>query len=589
VLPPAPPLLPQREAIARVSIPRSRSLALIAITAWIANYLHFTRFGLYEDDWFFSGAAYLHTLPGWLELCWSYIVHPGRAQGRPLQFAANMLFPLAGRFTSSFAADYLIAFAMLAGSAAMMYLVLRRRFSNFTATFAALLFVTTPLHTLRQFLNGQFSFGPAFLIVFGAMLLYLSGRRWVAYAVAPLALLSYESMFFLYLGTPLLQKGRAIHGRRKEWLIHGAFCGVVVLAYFAARKLLFNELRVNELQGPLQLVGPVLRDWAFYAWGSFATYYYALLRAARQATAEAWLWFLPVLAAAAFLAWRERRRLTPRGRLALWLAAMKPVWVGLAFLVLGYVVSYFYFIFLAGRYPYTGRVTRVSVAGSFGSSLIFAGLLDALTRCLRRTRFIPLAASAVLFGICFLSSFAIQLDYVNEWEIQRRDMEQIIAATPDVQPDSLIVLRLPFRAPGLPEQPGIGDDRNAFDRIVPSVFIGTESTLPRLFIVMTDDWRNYLKATGDGRMAWLDTAIPGRWYPSVGPYRAGRFITLEQSAAGKMVRSIAPVLVDGVDIIQRPPAGGTPSPLWRQLRRTPLGRKLIPAFDWDSRHGQVAQ
>ena len=66
--------------------------------------------------------------------------------------------------------------------------------------------------------------------------------------------------------------------------------------------------------------------------------------------------------------------------------------------------------------------------------------------------------------------------------------------------------------------------------------------------------------------------FPGRWYPSSGRYRPGRFIVLDEKVRGKMVRKSEAVIVDGVDVIQRE---GPRTDLWMRLRQTPLFAKLL--------------
>jgi hypothetical protein len=227
------------------------SLTLIISVAWIANYLHFTSFGLYEDDWYFIGFPFIVDLKTWMgHSLWQSLSLPEHSQGRPLQFIFGYTFAALGALTKSLAGSYLIAFSLFSVAALLMYQVLRQRFSRLVSTLAAIIFVVTPLHTLRQFLNGQYySFGPAFILVFIAMLLYLRGRRSWAYAVAPLVLLTYESMFFLFIGVPLLRRGCLRKNRRRAWMIHLGFCAAVVVLYFLARKILVSEIRVNSLPG----------------------------------------------------------------------------------------------------------------------------------------------------------------------------------------------------------------------------------------------------------------------------------------------------------------------------------------------------
>jgi hypothetical protein len=557
------------------------TLGVTVAIAWVANYLYFTRFGLYEDDWFYAGWAFVFPVNETLRILWGVLTHPAGTQGRPLQFAFNWGLPLFGVVLDSFAANYVVGFLLFAASAAMLYRVLRHRFSNLVAALATLLFVLSPLHTLRQFLNGQYGFGPAFLCVFGAIRLYQRGRRGWAWALAPLSLLAYESIFFLFLGAPLFVRGRTFRGRGWRWLAHGGVCAVMVGLYFAARKFLLQESRVAALPGADSLLGPVLREWAACTFRCSATYYYAARRALLASGVEPWLWLAPALVAVLWLLAKEWRRLTPSGRrLALWLAAAgRPVAAGCAWLALGYATAYFFGLLTAGRFPYTDRMTRISVAASAGSSLMVAGVLAGALRAARGgwVRALAVLAVCVLFSVCFVYSFLIQLDYAEDWRAQLDDVGQIMALTPDARADTFILLRLPSVAPALPGEPGIGQDKTAFDNVFAYIFEGGRDAAPKLFIVMTDDWVRYLKRQPDGLMRWTEPDFPGRWYPLSAPFRADRFVRLEKLSNGRIVRRAEPVTIDGVDL-HHAPAEADARAFWREGPLTRMGRKLLPAF-----------
>jgi hypothetical protein len=187
-------------------------LAFILAVAWTANYLHFTSFGLYGDDWFFQAYPFLISPRDWivnglLPALWKMDV-----VGRPLQQIFTFSFGAIGGLAKSLSVDYLIAFALFASSAGLMYELLRRRFSNMLATIAALLFVLTPLHTLHQFLNGQFTVGPAFIFLFLAMLLYLRGKLVWSYVLAVCSLFLLRNRIFSVSGRAPLAETKCFRG-----------------------------------------------------------------------------------------------------------------------------------------------------------------------------------------------------------------------------------------------------------------------------------------------------------------------------------------------------------------------------------------
>jgi hypothetical protein len=565
------------------------NLGLIAIVAWVANYLHFTSFGLYEDDWFFVGFPFLVSARDWLIGSLSDQFKAPNYQGRPLQMIFGYLFAEAGALTKSLALDYLIAYALFLGSAILVYEVLRRRFPLLLSTLAALIFVLTPLDTLHQFLNGQFSFGPAFILLFCAFLLYRQRRFVWSYILAVLSLLCYESIFFLFLGAPLLENAGAFRGRGREWLRHLGILGALVAGYFVSRRLV-GETRVSGLPGGGALVVSVVYAAAFHTVASFATYLYAALRA-HEAQVEGWFYAAVFAAAIAGLFRRDgRHKDTAESE------SSEPVWqrlwpvaVGAIFLILGYVVSYFFFKETEPHLHFTDRDSRISVAASFGSSLIFAALLYAWIAIAksRVARAVAYTGAGAFLLMLFLYSFVLQQDYVADWREQGLEAAQVMTLTPDVQRDSIIVLRQQF--PGLPfftsgrRRRAIGFEKTLYEWEFPDLY-ATGQPWPHLFIVYSDAWPHYLKQDPNGLMHFTSPTFDGRWYPATGDYRyrPGRFIVLEEAEPGWIVRHNDPIFADGQQIVQQQTAGPPEVPLWTSMRVTALSEDFLPSFPWKS-------
>ncbi|MEO8593437.1 MAG: hypothetical protein ABI759_08945 [Candidatus Solibacter sp.] len=540
--------------------------ALLVAANWFANFLHFRGMGLYEDDWYFVGYAFTASFKQWMVDClWNQWSIPAASVGRPFQFLFSFSFAEIGALANSLAVDYVIAFLASSLAALLMYRMLTRRFGMLPAGLATLLFVISPLHTLHQSLIYQFSLGPAFSLLFGAMMLYVAGRKRWSYFLAVLSLLTYESVYFLFLAAPLMRRGRMWQGRRREWLAHLAMCSLIVAGYYAFR-MFTGEARVTSLPHGRELLEKVVSTWLVYMANSFAPYYYAALRAWREGNVESWFYASAFGAAAAALA----HRAAPKRRVR-WLANLvRPAMVGLVFLALGFLLAYFVLLEPTPRLPFTDRNTRASLAASFGSSVLVAALLCGLLR-----RVSLAAVSAAGIAILFAYAFLLQQDYVKDWAMQAATVRQFMALTPDVAEDSILILRFPSVDPSLAGQPAIGADQDGFDEVIKHTFSRSQK-LPTLFIVVSDDWPNYLQRTPDGFLEWKAPFFPGRWYASSGRYRPGRFIVLDEQTRGHMVRKNDPMMVAGQQIVQQAPPVTPESKLWTSLQRTPLYGKLLP-------------
>jgi hypothetical protein len=563
------------------------SFLLIVLVAWLANYLHFTRFGLYEDDWFFVGFPFVVDLKVWMgESLWGQLT--AFSQGRPLQSIFSYVFATVGVLADSIAVDYLLAFALFVGSALLMYGVLRERFSRLISTLAALLFVITPLHTLHQFLNGQFSVGPAFILVFGAMLLYAKCQYKWAYVLACLSIFSYESIFFLFVGTPLLNRGPLLAGRRREWLVHLGLCAAIVLFALVIREFT-GETRIQAANDG-SLFWPVLHNWIFYALASFATYLYAALRVP-EASMEAWMYAVAFVVLLAVL-FRSCQRTSSDESHETSREVIYSTGIAGAFLLLGFVVSYFFFFERIPHLVVTDRVTRVSIAGSFGSSLLVAVLLAGWIRSSRAKtmRVVSHVGVSAFLMMLFLYSSVLQSDYVVDWEQQRDQARQVISLSPDVQRDSVILLKLKVGSDAFftkgERRRANGLEKTLYEQVFPSIFAPNQQW-PRLFIVYSDDWSSYLRQAPDGFMDWTQKSFTGRWYPAAGRFRPGRLIVLEEKEPGWLIRKFAPIFVDGVQLVQFPPPVIRQPSLWASAVPNPFLRQFLPDFARVASRSQV--
>ena len=192
-------------------------LAIIAVL-WVGNFLHLSDFGFYEDDWYFFPGALGLPLAATLRTYSAHIF----LFGRPLQGLGPDLAICAGVIAGSIPVFYFVTFLLSAAKAVLAYFVLRLRFGRTLATASTVLFVISPLTTVRQSLTNETFAAPAFCFAFAAILLYAHKRFALAYFMAVCALLTYEPMCFLYLAAPLFSKCDTRRQRTVEQADH--FC-----------------------------------------------------------------------------------------------------------------------------------------------------------------------------------------------------------------------------------------------------------------------------------------------------------------------------------------------------------------------------
>ena len=579
---PAPP--------ARRALRWNYALALALAAAWIGNFLHLSQFGFYEDDWYFFATPYMLPADGWFAQMFAamrqFVV------GRPLQSFLMYVSGYCGALVSSIQILYILAFLAYAAAAVMMYYLLRRRFPSLFCALSVLLFVLSPLTTIRQFLNGQLTTGPAFIFVFGAMLWY-PRRKPLSYLTASLALVTYESIFFLFLAAPFFEKSSG--GRRvRRAGLHLAVIAALTAAYLFVRSAL-AEPRIMEIsQGPVGTMAGMLLYDLFFTASSWKPYVYAMYVGVRELSLEAALYgtafWIPALIAllhsragrAALKPFGARHFGAARRRWWLW----NGVSAGLLLTMLGYALSYAQ-LYRDWTYPLSGRDTRASSAASFGSSMLVSALLILLIASFQTPRLRAAARVACLLFFCgiFSYSLVIQTDYIHAWEHQKSLLTQTMMLSPDVHRDTLFIVESPwfgeplFPREGLLRRPSIGFQRHGLEVSLETMFGWQQA--PRIFFTYSGEWRNYLKFLPDGHLHWTQTSFPGGWRRDPAePITPGHIIVLTERPDGTVIRDATPVTVENRTVTQilEPSPGIKPLSRWPSMSASPLLRAVIAPF-----------
>lgn len=443
----------------RLGIPDKRTSLIVfalALTAWVAHFFWVRDFLLFEDDYSHVGRS----LNGeWDEiyylLKWAWEAWP---QGRPLHFSLMPVLTGLGMHMGGLPWVYFFGFLFIAGNAALFYFIALKMAPPGPALAGACAFCLFPADTTHAMLTHNMALQASLMFLLAAVYSYLSGKKRISYLLIAGTLICYETAIVPFVAAPLLK----MPWNRKT-LKELATTAAVVALLMTGHALLrasMHEHRMLELVSnspwllaghvPASMViGPLTVLKAFILRPGYALSHANAFMAASGlifAGGLGWaLWRLPLpleLKSLSFSALSEKhglkmqgslkipRGLAPGGRLVI---------AGALALCLAYVLTF-------TRWPPTslgGRDTCVHLAATFGASIVITGLVWMIleTAGMFRLKLAAAAAVAVYLALLLGFSLAVQKDFVNGSEFQRKFWGEVLQLCPDLEDGTTIFVK----------------------------------------------------------------------------------------------------------------------------------------------------
>ena len=467
-------------------------LLLLALTTLAARYAFSVHFGLYEDDYTriprALGMSAAELGQAVMSAFTTFSDH-----GKPLHPSLiNTLAFVAGKL-DGLGAAYVLGYLLFTLNTCLFFTLLARLAPPPLALFGSLAYALFSADTSQALLTHALGLQPSLTFLLCAAHCYLSGRKPLAYVLALLILINYETPFLVFLAVPLLQRdwNKTLFKElvRHTLIIMGLLVGVALV------RLVWGEGRVAELSFldlltvPLShmLIGPLV---------ALGTYLYRPLQALQGVTLLRGLAML--LAFGLFgwifarlprpvLAWEEaepRRRVISADLRRLYQLGL----AGLYMLVLAYPLT-----FTVRAYAISGRDTRVHFAAVLGAALLIGCACTLLLAVADRWRWSWLARSALalLFALLVGYGLVVQEDYVAAWEAQKTFWSHVLPLAPDLQ-DGTVILVEPE---GVPRSRQIGANTWTTPRLLQEIyqFPADWQRPPRAYL-LEPGWQSYLVA-----------------------------------------------------------------------------------------------
>ena len=407
------------------------ALAVLAVAVFVAHFMRFAQFGFYEDDyWSVAGSVGLTLREVWERAQNYFEFWP---QGRPLNHLLPTLLGYVGVRLGGLQAMYALGAAWLVLNTWLVYRLAQKLLPGAAALTAGITYVLFPADTTRQLLIHVAHVQGSMTFSLAGLLLWRRGgvARVVAYPIAGLSLLSFETAYIAFLCAPLLLASRAEFRRLSAWVVHAAGCSIVVGLVVLARVVHGgwpNGAR-DVLGKPAEAATRAITSLYLGPLSDLHAFGHAVVEGGRHTD----LWAIASTAVLALLlfAWHLRRPYggadsgpatggSPDlpGLLTLRIIALWPV---------SYVLT-------LTDYPPTqlaGRMTSTHTAAALPVALL-AGCVHAAIARRSRTckRWSTMFVVAGLFLTLSYNQF-VQREYVRMWRVQRDFWQQVIALSPD--------------------------------------------------------------------------------------------------------------------------------------------------------------
>ena len=466
------------------------------VLIWMSHFLLSSSFGLYEDDWNFSGDAITNTFAQNIDKISSALFTFW--QGRPLHMTFLTFIPSFGSKIGGINTLYFIGFLILSSNACLFYSLLKKICNQpYIPIIATLFFCLYPADTTFNYLQHLFGLQTSLLSLLLAFHFYVISeerikyQKILSYTMAILSLLTYESLFLTFFAAPFFPKSNT----KRKIINHFLILVLILVIYLILRKL-SGEQRLIELgiSSTIKFLlyqvvaGPII---------STGTFFVRPLQIITQFNLTNLLILLVTLPVFyLFINYYIKNGIrSDHNSKEIFAETYKFLAIGVMMTILAYPSA----LILSVNFI-DGRASRVHFAAALGTTIILACCWSGLIiKNNQQKLFNRLAIFLLSLHLSFLFIYCINVQnfYKLSWQYQQAFWSDVITLSPDLEEETVILVQ----APNLQWQQG--KQINPFDWSMPSVlssiydFPKDWKFPPRLYILNSnvnniDGWKSMI-------------------------------------------------------------------------------------------------
>lgn len=533
------------------------ALIFLTLTAFIAHFLYFQSFGIYEDDFFFIGkgmSSNYSELMLYISDCFTKW-----PQGRPISFSLPALLSYLSLSMGGLSTIYLFGFFITALNAFLCYILLKKIYpeAEIFALVGSLVLCLYPPDTTKIILTNLFMLQPSLTFLLLASICYLYERKSLSYLMILGSLLSYESAFMVFLAIPLF-KYKWNKELLKELCRHALILISFVLLIVIIRKFTLDDRISDVFNYSAQIYVIPFKIISGMVLGSLMTltlFFYGPFGFIKNYNIE--ILILVVIFAIIFfiilsitdkntdLNAKNNYPLSIKNKIFNFAGNLdiSPEMIKIfKIMLIGFILTYLGYSLSFTHYPpfaFVGRGTSVHFAATLGGSIVFASLALMAINILKEFRLKQVVVIIISVYLALLTGYqiVIQKDFQKSWEYQKDFWTKVVKECPDMQEETMIFVKDKEK---LPETKFITTNSWHPPILLEQIykFPDTWKTPPRLWVV-NENWESEIQVK-DNQLRWkVPTAT---WWSHYKTLPQGNVIVLDV-VGGKLQRVTDPLQV----------------------------------------------
>jgi len=425
---------------------------LFGMLTWIAFYFKMSKFGLYEDDYWFVGIPATLSFQELVLFLKDMLFDLERGQGRFIgSFLPNLLAFFTFK-TGGLVFTYFFGILLVALNAYLVTRLLRFRFNNLISITAGVVFIIFPGDTTKALLVHIYQLQLSVFFILMAFNFYINRKKFLGYMFALFCLWTYESPFLPFVFAPLLLDLEWKKGTVFEFLKHNLILMAFIFAMFVFRKFVGEE-RVAEL---------VMTEFAMKTTAAFiigpAFSLFSFINALYESILNLQTTYPFIISAGLILTAiiygigkpdfnRKIQKYTAQNKtIHLQVNVSKEADTSIKLLITASLMLIVAYAFSITHFPPTdlsGRGTSVHLGATIGTSLFVASFINLIVYKLQNVGYQRMVYAMIILIFSIVTGYGvlIQNDYVQSWDNQKNFWANVLENAPDINENTHILVK----------------------------------------------------------------------------------------------------------------------------------------------------